>query len=128
MTRLLQYAKAARVYLGIMVIAVGAIGGSLAWYSSRVEGRVRMRVNAERVNGEIIRLDGRIDDVATSLEVHAAEQRKENRAARARTIRTEVMIEQLLRRRGVKPPAKSRQRREIDRAAGIDPDDPLGLF
>ena len=97
-----------------------------------LEDKVREQADAKAhvdrstfVNGEIDRLDESIEEVATELTEFTSDQRTENDATRARTNRTEVMVEQLLRQRGRRPPKKSEPRRALDRSVGIDPDHPL---
>lgn len=129
-------AKVLKTILAIVIALGGTVAAGLTWYAGRIEDGVREEVREEadakahesrtgHVNGEIKRLDESIDDVATELTEFTSDQRTENDATRARTVRTEVMVETLLRTRGRKPPKKSETRKQLDRKVGIDPDHPL---
>lgn len=131
--------RSARLLKTILAIVIGLGGAAatgLTCYAGRIENGVREEVRIEadakahevrtgHVNGEINRLDKSIEDVATELTEFTSDQRTENDATRARTTRTEVMVETLLRTRGRKPPKKTEARKQLDRKVGIDPDHPL---
>jgi hypothetical protein len=130
-------AKRTGNYLKLVVGAATIVAAGFGWYTSRVEHRVRSEIAADakveqaaervdHVDSEINRLDDSIGEVDSSLDEHVDEQRVENQATRARTVRTEVMVEQLLRRRGSSPPKKSEKYKTLQKSVGIDPDDPLG--
>jgi hypothetical protein len=134
-----QFQRSVKILKALLWIAVtigGAAAAALGWYSTRIEDRTRAvieketetkaaAIRVEFVDSEIGRLDGAVQGVSTSLDEHVDEQRTENQASRDRTVRTEVMVESLLRSRGRKPPKKSNLYKARQRAAGVDPDDPL---
>jgi hypothetical protein len=130
-------AKRTGNYLKLVIGAATVFAALFGWYTSSVERRVRGQVadehkaeaaveRVEHVDAEINRLDKSVGEVDDALEGHVDEQRVENQATRARTVRTEVMVEQLLRRRGSKPPKKSKRYKDLQESVGIDPKDPLG--
>lgn len=130
-------AKRTGNWLKLVIGAASIVAAGFGWYTSRVEHRVRGQIadeqkteaaveRVEHVDSEINRLDKSIGEVDKALGDHADEQSVENDATRARTVRTEVMVEQLLRRRGSRPPIKSEKYKTLQKSVGIDPDDPLG--
>lgn len=129
-------AKRTGNWLKLVVVSGGIAAGVFGWWTSRVEDRVRGQVveeqkveaaahRAEHVDAEINRLDESVGNIDSSLTEHVDEQRIENQATRARTVRTEVMIEQLLRRRGSRPPSMSPKYKALQMSVGVDTDDPL---
>lgn len=118
------------------LLGVGGIGGGGGWYITRegpesdltpTEAVRRHSVDARLGNVEIKQrlIQGDINDVEKDLDTHVEVQQKENEADKLRSLRQEMMLEQLIRLRGRTPPKKAESLRDAERAVGIDPDDPF---
>ncbi len=117
------------------VLGVGSVGGG-GWYMTHEshEGdvghteavrrhSVDTRLGTVEVKQRLIQSD--LDGVETDLDAHMLDQSKENEADKLRSLRQEMMLEQLLRLRGRTPPKKAESLRDPERAVGIDPDNPF---
>lgn len=132
-----QVAKGRRRWWQVLA----GLAGTIAAATATVYGLGHTRATTEAsVTARRVEVDGRIglvetaakaahesaDQVNAKLDRHIADQAKVNEASKLRGVRQEIMLEQLVERRGMKPPKKSYRSREADKAIGINPDDPLG--
>lgn len=125
--------KRIKIWVTIATVVLGGGGGGGTWY-------VKKTSTPEISNEEAIRrhdVDGRlktqeiktnliqtkVDDIDEGLEEHIEEQRIVNEASKLSTVRQEMMLEELLRSNGRRPPPKPQAQIDAEKAIGIDPPD-----
>jgi hypothetical protein len=119
-------AKSLKLWKGIAAVILAA-GSIAAWYRGYISDDVRAEIAEETkatarvqfVDEKIGEVNARVDGVADDFDTFVKEQKIENTATRIRTQRTEKMIENLSRRRGVKVPPKSAAQIEAESKLGI---------
>jgi hypothetical protein len=114
--------------------ALGLTGGGGTYYvqsrdpapqeepTSVAERTSVLEHNAEDLREDVTEVQKKTTEIDKALDEHVKDQGKENTAAKLRGVRQEMMLEQLLRVEGKRPPTKTPVYNEAQKAVGLGGD------
>lgn len=124
--------KKIKIWTTILTIVLGGGGGGTLYMKnasgpdvSNEEAVRRHDVDGKLKTQEIKTnmIQGKVDEIDEGLGEHIDEQRIVNEAAKLSTVRQEMMLEELLRSNGRRPPTKTQAQIDAEKAIGIIPKD-----
>jgi len=125
--------KKIKIWATIIGLVLGGGGGGGTWYMKQASAPEISNEEAVRrhdVDGRLksqeaktSMIQSKVEDIDEGLVEHIDEQRIVNEAAKLSTVRQEMMLEELLRSNGRRPPPKPQAQIDAEKAIGLIPDD-----